>query len=44
VAVIDFQLMVFAAIDGEDAMLSTPVELEIEPGALRVLVPRSPVA
>ena len=28
-----------AAIDGEPARLETPLEFEIEPGALRVLVP-----
>jgi len=33
-----------AAIDGEDVVLSTPIEFAIEPGALRVLVPRGPVA
>jgi diacylglycerol kinase family enzyme len=33
-----------AAIDGEGVVLSTPIELTIEPGALRVLVPRGPVA
>jgi diacylglycerol kinase family enzyme len=32
------------AIDGEDAVLETPIELEIEPGALRVLLPRRPGA
>jgi diacylglycerol kinase family enzyme len=31
------------AIDGEDLVLSAPVEFAIEPGALRVLVPRGPV-
>jgi diacylglycerol kinase family enzyme len=31
-----------AAIDGEPARLESPVELRIEPQALRVLVPRSP--
>jgi diacylglycerol kinase family enzyme len=30
------------AVDGEGAVLETPIELAIEPGALRVLVPRSP--
>jgi diacylglycerol kinase family enzyme len=33
-----------AAIDGEPAALTSPVELTIEPRALRVLVPRSPGA
>ncbi|MGE5690637.1 MAG: hypothetical protein ACM33B_08770, partial [Pseudomonadota bacterium] len=28
-----------AAIDGEPALLETPVEFRVEPGALRVLVP-----
>jgi diacylglycerol kinase family enzyme len=32
------------AIDGERAVLETPVELEVEPGALRVLLPRGPAA
>jgi diacylglycerol kinase family enzyme len=32
------------AIDGERAVLETPVELAIEPAALRVLLPRDPVA
>jgi hypothetical protein len=32
------------AIDGEDVRLWTPIELSIEAGALRVLVPRGPVA
>jgi len=32
------------AIDGERAVLETPIELEIEPAALRVLLPRSPGA
>lgn len=31
-----------AAVDGEPAKLETPLELSIEPGALRVLVPRAP--
>jgi diacylglycerol kinase family enzyme len=31
-----------AAIDGEPAVLETPLEFEIEPLALRVLVPRAP--
>jgi diacylglycerol kinase family enzyme len=31
-----------AAVDGEPAQLETPLELSIEPGALRVLVPRAP--
>jgi diacylglycerol kinase family enzyme len=31
-----------AAIDGEPAVLATPLEFAIEPQALRVLVPRSP--
>ena len=31
-----------AAIDGEPAVLETPLELSIEPGALRVLVPPAP--
>jgi diacylglycerol kinase family enzyme len=33
-----------AAIDGEGVVLSTPIEFTIEPAALRVLLPRSPVA
>ena len=33
-----------AAIDGEGVVLSTPIEFTIEPGALRVLMPRGPVA
>jgi diacylglycerol kinase family enzyme len=33
-----------AAIDGEGVVLSTPIELAIEPGALRVLLPPGPVA
>ncbi len=33
-----------AAIDGEPELLETPVAFSIEPGALRVLVPRSPGA
>jgi diacylglycerol kinase family enzyme len=31
-----------AAVDGEPEELDTPIELSIEPGALRVLVPRTP--
>jgi diacylglycerol kinase family enzyme len=31
-----------AAVDGEAAVLETPIEVTIEPGALRVLVPRPP--
>jgi len=31
-----------AAVDGEPDELETPLELSIEPGALRVLVPRAP--
>jgi diacylglycerol kinase family enzyme len=31
------------AIDGERLLVETPLELSIEPRALRVLVPRSPV-
>ncbi len=31
-----------AAVDGEPAELETPLELSIEPGALRMLVPRAP--
>ena len=31
-----------AAVDGEPEELETPLELSIEPGALRVLVPRTP--
>jgi diacylglycerol kinase family enzyme len=31
-----------AAIDGEPAVLDAPLELEVEPGALRVLLPRAP--
>jgi diacylglycerol kinase family enzyme len=31
-----------AAVDGEPAELETPLELSVEPGALRVLVPRAP--
>jgi hypothetical protein len=31
-----------AALDGEPAVLKTPFEVAIEPGALRVLVPRAP--
>jgi diacylglycerol kinase family enzyme len=31
-----------AAVDGEPEELETPLELSIEPGALRVLVPRAP--
>jgi len=33
-----------AAIDGEDVVLPAPIEFAIEPQALRVLVPRGPVA
>jgi diacylglycerol kinase family enzyme len=33
-----------AAIDGEGVVLSAPIEFTIEPGSLRVLVPRDPVA
>ena len=33
-----------AAVDGEAALLATPVELTVEPGALRLLLPRGPVA
>jgi diacylglycerol kinase family enzyme len=29
-------------LDGEPVVLETPLELGIEPGALRVLVPRAP--
>jgi diacylglycerol kinase family enzyme len=32
------------AIDGERAVLETPIELEVEPAALRVLLPRRPGA
>ncbi len=32
----------WAAIDGEPARLTSPVEFRVEPGALRVLVPRPP--
>ncbi len=32
-----------SAIDGEPVSLETPVELRIDPGALRLLLPRSPV-
>jgi len=32
------------AIDGERAVFETPIELEVEPAALRVLLPRGPVA
>jgi diacylglycerol kinase family enzyme len=31
-----------AAVDGEPVVLGTPLELAIEPGALRVLLPRAP--
>jgi len=31
-----------AAVDGEPVVLETPLELAVEPGALRVLVPRAP--
>ena len=33
-----------AAIDGEPALLETPVEFRVEPRALRLLLPRDPVA
>jgi diacylglycerol kinase family enzyme len=33
-----------AAIDGEPVTLRTPVECAVEPGALRVLLPRRPGA
>ena len=33
-----------AAVDGEPARLETPLEFKIEPGALRLLVPRAPAA
>jgi diacylglycerol kinase family enzyme len=33
-----------AAVDGEAEVLDTPIELAVEPGALRVLLPRGPVA
>ena len=33
-----------AAVDGEPETLATPIEFRVEPGALRVLVPRSPLA
>jgi diacylglycerol kinase family enzyme len=33
-----------AAVDGEPDVLETPIEFRVEPGALRVLVPRSPDA
>jgi diacylglycerol kinase family enzyme len=32
-----------AAVDGEPAVLETPVEFRIEPRALRLLLPRDPV-
>ena len=32
-----------AAVDGEPELLETPIEFRIEPGALRVLLPRRPV-
>lgn len=32
----------WAAIDGEPARLTSPVEFRVKPGALRVLVPRPP--
>jgi diacylglycerol kinase family enzyme len=32
-----------AAVDGEPTDLEPPVEVAIEPGALRVLLPRAPV-
>ncbi|HEY2938396.1 MAG TPA: hypothetical protein VGJ27_01140 [Gaiellaceae bacterium] len=31
-----------AAVDGEPAVLETPLEFSIEPRALRVLLPRAP--
>ena len=31
-----------AALDGEPEEVETPLELSIDPGALRVLVPRAP--
>ena len=34
--------VVQAAVDGEPEQLDTPLELRIEPGALRLLVPRAP--
>jgi diacylglycerol kinase family enzyme len=33
-----------AAVDGEPETLETPIEFRVEPGALRVLVPRRPLA
>jgi diacylglycerol kinase family enzyme len=33
-----------AAVDGEPEVLETPIEFEIDPGALRVLLPRDPRA
>ena len=33
-----------AAVDGEPELLDTPIEFRVEPGALRVLVPRGPFA
>jgi diacylglycerol kinase family enzyme len=33
-----------AAVDGEPETLDTPIEFRVEPGALRVLVPRGPLA
>ena len=33
-----------AAVDGEPEQLETPIEFRVEPGALRVLVPRGPAA
>lgn len=33
-----------AAVDGEPATFETPIEFRVEPGALRVLLPRGPVA
>jgi diacylglycerol kinase family enzyme len=33
-----------AAVDGEPALFETPIELRVEPRALRVLVPRGPLA
>jgi diacylglycerol kinase family enzyme len=32
-----------AAVDGEPAIFTPPIEFRIQPGALRVLVPRRPV-
>lgn len=33
-----------AAVDGEPAIFTPPIELRIQPGALRVLVPRRPAS